>query len=399
MPSKSKAQQRFMGLVHAYKKGDVPASKVSKAVKDAAKSMDKDDTEKYASTKHKGLPNKVKQEINLETLIKENPAAVAAAVQAMQQMKAANPKTGRVNKMSTALSNKKHPSHKKAKSVFSKIVDKFKKKKKQEPKKQSKSDVDFYKKQFTGEVRKLIQQEIINELSPRVKKMSDREMLQYVLYVKKYKPSLFRIMKKDRDVQKLVKKFKVEGFASAAQRRAAFASGYKAKGKKKKKNESINEVNKSDLKYQLDMSLDNLGIGTKALIAMKPKGKDYFLKMKSYMYQDSMEAVLKDANKILKSRLKIKNFKKTRMGTEFIIGEGFVNEGKGVEKIMKMANNKSFGKLAGRTVDGMTAQLFKQVYDKAPQNAKDKINKMNEKQLYVFMGKLWSKFGRQVSLR
>ena len=33
-----------------------------------------------------------------------------------------------------------------------------------------------------------------------------------------------------------------EGFASDAQRRAAFASGYKAKGKKgKKKNESINE--------------------------------------------------------------------------------------------------------------------------------------------------------------
>ena len=286
MPSKSKAQQRFMGLVHAYNKGDVPASKVSKQVKDVAKSMKKKDTKDFAKTKHKGLPNKVKQEINLETLIKENPAAVAAAVQAMQQMKAANPQTGRVNKMTTALSNKKHPAHKKAKSVFSKIVDKFKKKKKQEPKKQSKSDVDFYKKQFTGEVRKLVQQEIINELSPRVKRMSDKEMLQYVLYVKKYKPSLFRIMKKDRDVQKLVKKFKVES----------------------------------------------------------------------------------------------------------------INEGKGVEKIMKMAKNKSFGKLAGRTVDGMTAQLFKQVYDKAPQNAKDKINKMNEKQLYVFMGKLWSKFGRQVRL-
>jgi hypothetical protein len=41
MPSVSKAQQRFMGLVHAYKKGEVPASKVSKAVKDAAKSMKK----------------------------------------------------------------------------------------------------------------------------------------------------------------------------------------------------------------------------------------------------------------------------------------------------------------------------------------------------------------------
>ena len=40
------------------------------------------------------------------------------------------------------------------------------------------------------------------------------------------------------------------------------------------------------------------------------------------MYQDSMEAVLKDANKNLDSKLKIKDFKKTRMGTEFIIGEG-----------------------------------------------------------------------------
>ncbi len=62
MPSVSKAQQRFMGLVHAYKKGEVPASKVSKAVKDAAKSMKKKSTKKMASTKHKGLPNKVRSE-------------------------------------------------------------------------------------------------------------------------------------------------------------------------------------------------------------------------------------------------------------------------------------------------------------------------------------------------
>ena len=75
-----------------------------------------------------------------------------------------------------------------------------------------------------------------------------------------------------------------------------------------------------------------------------------------------------------------------------------VNEGNGVEKILKMADEKSFGKIAGRTVDGMTAGLFKAVYDKAPQNSKDKIDKMSEKQLYVFMGKLWNKFGRQVKL-
>ena len=93
----------------------------------------------------------------------------------------------------------------------------------------------------------------------------------------------------------------------------------------------------------------------------------------------------------------IASMKKHKMDMSFLKKES-VNEGKGVEKILKMADEKSFGKIAGRTVDGMTAGLFKAVYDKAPQNAKDKIDKMNEKQLYVFMGKLWNKFGRQVKL-
>jgi hypothetical protein len=62
MPSTSKAQQKFMGLVHAYKKGEVKGSEVSKAIKKAAKSMKTSSTKKYASTKHKGLPNKVKEE-------------------------------------------------------------------------------------------------------------------------------------------------------------------------------------------------------------------------------------------------------------------------------------------------------------------------------------------------
>ena len=74
-----------------------------------------------------------------------------------------------------------------------------------------------------------------------------------------------------------------------------------------------------------------------------------------------------------------------------------VNEG-GVEKVLKMANDHSFGKLGGRTVDALSAGLFKGVYDKASDKNKEKINKMNEKQLYVFMTKLWSKFGNQVRI-
>ena len=70
MPSVSKQQQKFMGIVRAIQKGDVPASKFSKAARDAAKDMSKSDVKKFAKTKHKGLPKKVKQEL-LDRLKKE----------------------------------------------------------------------------------------------------------------------------------------------------------------------------------------------------------------------------------------------------------------------------------------------------------------------------------------
>ena len=57
-----------------------------------------------------------------------------------------------------------------------------------------------------------------------------------------------------------------------------------------------------------------------------------------------------------------------------------------------------YGKLGGRVVDGMSANLFKQVYEKSNDKIKEKINIKNEKQLYIFMTKLWSKFGKQVKL-
>ena len=68
MPSKSKAQQRFMGMVHALNKGEMKPSDASPAVKKAAKSMDTKSTEKYASTKHKGKPEKVNKEWIVKTI-------------------------------------------------------------------------------------------------------------------------------------------------------------------------------------------------------------------------------------------------------------------------------------------------------------------------------------------
>jgi hypothetical protein len=53
----SKKQQRFMGMVHAAQKGEKPASK---EVAKVAKSMGKKDAKDFASTEHKGLPEKKK---------------------------------------------------------------------------------------------------------------------------------------------------------------------------------------------------------------------------------------------------------------------------------------------------------------------------------------------------
>jgi len=63
MPAVSKAQQRFMGMVHAADKGETPASpEVAKVSKD----MDDKDAKDFASTSHKGLPSKIKEMVLAE---------------------------------------------------------------------------------------------------------------------------------------------------------------------------------------------------------------------------------------------------------------------------------------------------------------------------------------------
>lgn len=56
--AKSKAQQRFMGMVYAAKKGEKP---MSPEVAASAKGMTKKEAKKFAKTKHKGLPEKVEE--------------------------------------------------------------------------------------------------------------------------------------------------------------------------------------------------------------------------------------------------------------------------------------------------------------------------------------------------
>ena len=66
MPAVSKAQQRFMGMVHAADKGETPASP---EVAKVAASMKDSDAKDFASTKHAGLPDHVKEQ--LKSIVRE----------------------------------------------------------------------------------------------------------------------------------------------------------------------------------------------------------------------------------------------------------------------------------------------------------------------------------------
>ena len=56
MPALSKKQQKFFGIVRAIQKGEQAPTTPETAK--AASDMKKTDVKKFASTKHKGLPNK-----------------------------------------------------------------------------------------------------------------------------------------------------------------------------------------------------------------------------------------------------------------------------------------------------------------------------------------------------
>jgi len=341
MPSKSKAQQRFMGMVHALKKGEMKPSDASPAVKKAAKSMDTKSTEKYASTTHKGKPEKVKKEWLVKTIKELTNAEMEACGYTTS---AVDPKYKLKSPGGTGEEDKQ------------------------------------LKEAYGLDEMKMAQ--IDKEIKKKIKDVARKDRNAGIQLMNLYKKHWIEFMLKAKDL--------------LSKESLSLVNPVRMKKQTKDLGEgTINEVAhyKQFVKYMNDfygpkgvypdkkkrtLKMKDIGLAYSVLLKKKP---DFEIG-----YDSTDREMLRD---IL--------IKMKKLDPDYSKKES-VDEGKGVEKIMKMANDKSFGKLAGRTVDGMTANLFKQVYDKAPQNAKDKIDKMNEKQLYVFMGKLWSKFGRQVRL-
>ena len=214
MPAKSKQQQKFMGMVHALNKGDIKPSDVSKSVRDVAKNIKKSDAEDFASTKHSGLPKKVKEQI-LKAL-KEYANKMAGNKLGGSGSYGYAPQKGlRDDDGYDNMDEKVSPKVLKALNLgLKKINRKFK-----GASLDGKTiDIELY----SGHNR----DSEIYQIYDLLKKLK----------LDKHKTSIFNDNVNYGDDEGP----KDEGFASDAQRRAAFASGYKAKGKKGKK-ESVNE--------------------------------------------------------------------------------------------------------------------------------------------------------------
>lgn len=103
--SSSKAQQRFMGMVHAYQKGEIEPDKVNARVKKVAKNMKPEDAEDFASTKHDDLPEKIDDNLGEGFVDDKTLSAIKDYVRAYGLLKNKEYKSEEIDKLAEKLSD------------------------------------------------------------------------------------------------------------------------------------------------------------------------------------------------------------------------------------------------------------------------------------------------------
>jgi hypothetical protein len=255
MPATSKKQQKFMGIVRAIQKGEAPAGKFSKAAQKAAKSMKKSSVKKYAKTKHKGLPSK-KEGMKKRVTVKEV-SKWLKGLEEFRYRKIPNVDARRVASFINNGINEKglpkslikkweHAKYGREKHLANKYVSELDETTKRDYKAEYKKFQSSTKaKKYRAELNKYNRQKgtygngdgkdashkggkivgfeaqsknrgraeksrLKKEVSVNETKMSDKELMKYALYIKKYKPDMWNHLKKHPAMKKMVKKFKME---------------------------------------------------------------------------------------------------------------------------------------------------------------------------------------------
>jgi len=379
MPAKSKAQQRFMGMVHAFNKGELKDSEVSKDIKDAAKSMKKKDTKDFAKTKHKGLPNKVKKEI----------------ITKLREMI-------RLELESCGYTMSAEPPHKKLKSSGgTSPEDRHLKEAHQFTIKYKKKDGDDYYLKLVS-VRANDIKDAVRKVLGKIKSKEEKVIV-----------SVSQETKKDYVVEG---QRAIKAFGKVHKARNEFLERY-AKLKKQLntlKTESPNNefLRLEKLLYKFEASFIEQSsklFGSVSKIAKSNLTES--IKMGNFTFESDLGLTYKRGKTIKVTHEKSgkeliiidkpnvrKEYEKIGFYAESVNEEDGIAKGKGVQKIFNI-HKDGYGKLGGRMLDSLSAGLFVQLYDKAPDNIKEKMNKMNEKRLYIVIGKMWDKFGKNVRLK
>ena len=244
-----------MGIVRAIQKGEAPAGKFSKAAQKVAKSMKKSSVKKYAKTKHKGLPSK-KEGMKKRVTVKEV-SKWLKGLEEFRYRKIPNVDARRVASFINNGINEKglpkslikkweHAKYGREKHLANKYVSELDETTKRDYKAEYKKFQSSTKaKKYRAELNKYNRQKgtygngdgkdashkggkivgfeaqsknrgraeksrLKKEVSVNETKMSDKELMKYALYIKKYKPDMWNHLKKHPAMKKMVKKFKME---------------------------------------------------------------------------------------------------------------------------------------------------------------------------------------------
>ena len=401
MPSKSKAQQRFMGMVHAYKKGELKGSEVSKDVKDAAKGMKKKDTKKYASTKHKGLPNKVKKE-ELKRLI-----AKYGAKRVRETVMAVRPKA-------VTVSGNRMPEDPDFEYDPEKVTDegfggelKGKDKDKFEKARIENAEQLGYKATGTSDTKKQ-KLKMAHELKEVSNPTSGIMMAHKKKKKHKHNEGSFKttLRPQKKDINKMKVRFKSDPrrvytlksvetgrvggtsymFAAPGNRKEHFTPKTWDLANKKGwlSLESVNERKNPKREKTKKSFLKNLQKTEKTIRRIKQFAKSNQWGPISNFVEDDlvydMTALKNDIDTIIS------------LPIDESVNEAIEPQGN-IKKVLDVAKNKQAKKIGGTLVDATTANMMTQVWDKVNDSSKEKMNKMNTKQLINLILKLWDRMG------
>ena len=295
-----------------------------------------------------------KSRLKKEGVITENPAAIAAGVRAAMaraKEKELAVSGGKKVKVSTALANKSHPKHKQAKGIIQRIKDKAKsmlaksKKKKAEPKKQSKSDADFYARQFGGKT------ESINEISAvAFQGLKDSKGQMWDLFWREKPPYVIPFNKsgpktKVKDIKDIKLKKSVLNVLKAV------------------RTESVNEWTvKQQKKYKIGTKMKPVKMGTQLVT----KDKKYrILTIRQWLKFPNYAKLVKNRTHHIDTKVdgKLKQLPVVFVDKQDrVVKLESVNEANNIDKIKDIVKKKSYKRIGGVIVDMQTANAILKVH-------------------------------------